>query len=131
MKNSTAKQDKRFRFHAVYMRCITSLVLLISMSDVDARAFDEDEKIDLLLDELLPFISTCTERHDSDYPVFHGCVDWHSAIESELIFLETHPKFEMPYGRAWLLRLTIENVCGRLSCIWSFGAAVRGLCFDA
>jgi hypothetical protein len=32
----------------------------------------------------------------------------YSAIESELIFLETHPKFEMPYGRAWLLRLTIE-----------------------
>jgi hypothetical protein len=79
-------------------------------------------------------------RHDTDHPVFHGCVDWHSAchgvwaliahrgltrdvayapivdalLAPEKIALEAadlgrRPNFEMPYGRAWFLRLALED----------------------
>ncbi|MHC5038968.1 MAG: DUF2891 family protein, partial [Planctomycetota bacterium] len=72
-------------------------------------------------------------REDTEHPVFHGCIDWHSSvhghwalfriarilpgqqagavgaddslsekgIEAEIRFLRSHPRFEMPYGRAW------------------------------
>src|SRR4029077_11423775 len=79
-------------------------------------------------------------RHDTAHPVFHGCVDWHSAchgiwaliayqglsgsekhaslVDSLLVpsgltieaaDLVKRPAFEMPYGRAWFLRLAIED----------------------
>jgi hypothetical protein len=89
-------------------------------------------------------------RHDTDHPVFHGCVDWHSACHGvwaliahrgltrdtayvslvdslltpaglvrEAADLDRRPTFEMPYGRAWFLRLALEdrliNGSGRLS----------------
>jgi hypothetical protein len=78
----------------------------------------------------------CTQRQDTGHPVFHGCVDWHSAahgawalvtyqsltgdkryaaqvdalmnreaLAAELADLKGNPGFEMPYGRAWFLRL--------------------------
>jgi hypothetical protein len=79
-------------------------------------------------------------REDTEHPVFHGCIDWHSSvhghwalfriarilpgqqagavgaddslsekgIEAEIRFLRSHPRFEMPYGRAWFLRLAME-----------------------
>jgi hypothetical protein len=79
-------------------------------------------------------------KHDTIHPVFHGCIDWHSAchgvwaliahrgltgsnqhtalvdsllmpvlLAQEAEDLATHPDFEMPYGRAWLLRLVLED----------------------
>jgi hypothetical protein len=79
-------------------------------------------------------------RHDTEHPVFHGCVDWHSAchgvwaliahqgltgdaahattvdslltpekIALEAVDLGRRPNFEMPYGRAWFLRLALED----------------------
>lgn len=81
----------------------------------------------------------CVVRNDTDHPVFHGCIDWHSSVhgvwsivavgsalhdnkliekattllnprdlETERQFLQDHPKFEMPYGRAWFLRLAVD-----------------------
>jgi hypothetical protein len=85
-------------------------------------------------------ISVCVQRQDSSHPVFHGCMDWHSAAHGlwalsayawathdnryeplvrsiltpaglvlEDKFLTEHPDFEMPYGRAWFLRLAIDR----------------------
>lgn len=84
-------------------------------------------------------IAICVQRHDTENPVFHGCIDWHSSvhgtwalvayswatgdqqykpivdaeldpalIEKERQHLDTDLKFEMPYGRAWFLRLAID-----------------------
>jgi hypothetical protein len=76
-------------------------------------------------------------RRDTEHAIFHGCVDWHSAvhghwalltaarlagdeglrgfvlerlagIEAERKFVAADPAFEMPYGRAWFLRLATE-----------------------
>jgi hypothetical protein len=80
------------------------------------------------------------QRHDTSHPVFHGCIDWHSACHGiwallahrsitlnaryerlvddllmptlllqEAADLAERPDFEMPYGRAWLLRLALED----------------------
>lgn len=79
-------------------------------------------------------------KHDTIHPVFHGCIDWHSAchgvwallaherltgdkshsgvvdallmpdlLAREAADLGEHPDFEMPYGRAWFLRLALED----------------------
>jgi hypothetical protein len=84
-------------------------------------------------------IAKCVIRHDTGYPIFHGCIDWHSGVHGyyaltavaratadrklldwiteqldprliarERIALSTNRDFEMPYGRAWFLRLAIE-----------------------
>lgn len=86
-------------------------------------------------------IAACVVRHDTAHPVFHGCLDWHSAVHGhwalmaldralpdftvptevqsafagnailqELVLLKRDPEFEMPYGRAWFLRLAIEHM---------------------
>ena len=80
------------------------------------------------------------QRHDTEHPAFHGCIDWHSAchgawallahraltgdakyepliddvlmpgkIALEGSDLTARPQFEMPYGRAWFLRLALED----------------------
>ena len=85
--------------------------------------------------------SMCFARTDTHNPVFHGCVDWHSAahgawalsryqhvtddrrydaqleaefipadIAAEAAHLTADPRFEMPYGRAWFLRLAVERM---------------------
>lgn len=84
-------------------------------------------------------IAACVVRHDTGNPVFHGCIDWHSAVHGvwaltaytwatgdrqyrpliesllqksalaeEKEHLDRNPRFEMPYGRAWFLRLAID-----------------------
>lgn len=80
----------------------------------------------------------CVAKTDTAHPVFHGCVDWHSAvhgiwaliaysritndfryapeihdilnarIDEERSYLAQNANFEMPYGRAWFLRLAID-----------------------
>ena len=83
----------------------------------------------------------CFAREDTPEPIFHGCVDWHSAshaawalsfyqrntgdtryaaqleaeftpadIAAEATRLRNNPRFEMPYGRAWFLRLAVERM---------------------
>ncbi len=89
------------------------------------------------LENLAITIAECIERKDTDHSIFHGCIDWHSAvhghwallrlyratgdstwlhlvedsIDDQMLVLERsllreHPRFEMPYGRAWFLLLT-------------------------
>lgn len=84
-------------------------------------------------------IAVCVQRHDTQNPAFHGCIDWHSsvhgtwalvayswatgdtrykslvdaeldpaALAAERSHLVADPTFEMPYGRAWFLRLAID-----------------------
>ncbi len=85
-------------------------------------------------------IAACVQRHDTDNPAFHGCIDWHSSVHGtwaltaygwatgdtryralvdgllapaliaqERKHLAANPRFEMPYGRAWFLRLAIDH----------------------
>jgi Protein of unknown function (DUF2891) len=85
-------------------------------------------------------VAMCSARHDSNYPAFKGCIDWHSAVHGiwaltayeratgdrqysplvssilnpdalklERKHLRQSPQFEMPYGRAWFLRLAIDH----------------------
>lgn len=84
-------------------------------------------------------IRACVARRDTGHEVFHGCIDWHSAVHghwaltaaarltgdaalkefvsrrlrpegiaAERALLAQSPSFEMPYGRAWFLRLAVE-----------------------
>jgi hypothetical protein len=98
-----------------------------------------ENKSQIALELTIP-IAECVGRNDTDHPVFHGCIDWHSSVhgtwaliaysratgdrryesliaqtldrkrlERERSWLADHPDFEMPYGRAWFLRLAIEH----------------------
>ena len=90
------------------------------------------------LHELLGCICEELEQKDNTYPLFYGSWDWHSCVhgywaslwlsqyledeqknewlirrieeglQQELDMLEKQPSFELPYGRAWLLRLILE-----------------------
>ena len=88
--------------------------------------------------ELAPIIAEQIARRDTKHDVFHGCIDWHSAVHGhwallriarvlgraelgaeidgrfgaialEAELLAKRPTFEMPYGRAWFLRLASEH----------------------
>jgi hypothetical protein len=89
--------------------------------------------------ELAESVLPAVGRRDTDHAVFHGCIDWHSAVHghfallaayrvtgyeryrravdesltpqgiaAEAAYLRREPRFELPYGRAWLLRLAVE-----------------------
>ncbi len=106
------------------------------MSDVAARfrAFQAEAPHWLALLAQVP--AKHVLRHDTAHPAFHGCIDWHSAchavwallaardpqydaivdnvlmpakLAAEAADLAARPQFEMPYGRAWLLRLALED----------------------
>lgn len=88
---------------------------------------------------LVALPQACVRRRDTAHPLFHGCIDWHSAVHGtwalvaatritgdrryvdeatalldpaaiarERAWLAAHPQFEMPYGRAWFLRLAAD-----------------------
>jgi hypothetical protein len=89
--------------------------------------------------ELADAAAACVRRRDTAHAVFHGCIDWHSAVhgtwalvaaseitgdsryldearrlldpialERERKDLKARPEFELPYGRAWFLRLAAD-----------------------
>lgn len=89
---------------------------------------------DRVANDFSEVIKKCVGRVDTNHILFHGCIDWHSSVhgnwalfalsnaglgpqrrfsleafDAEMAFLMTRPKFEFPYGRAWLLRLAIEG----------------------
>jgi hypothetical protein len=101
-------------------------------------AFIQKNRSEIALDLTKP-IQTCVKQYDTEHPVFHGCIDWHSAVhatwaliaytnmtgdkrylddidkilnqrglEEEQKFINKNEDFEMPYGRAWFLRLAME-----------------------
>lgn len=103
-----------------------------AVSDIAAARVD-------IARDLAGTIAKCVVRHDTAYPIFHGCIDWHSGVHgyyaltavaratadrklldwiserldpgliaAERRALAADPGFEMPYGRAWFLRLAIE-----------------------
>jgi hypothetical protein len=90
--------------------------------------------------DLVETILTSVTRRDTSHDIFHGCIDWHSAVHgvwalvaygrmtgdtscdllleellrperlaAERALLHGNPDFEMPYGRAWFLRLAREH----------------------
>ncbi|MBI3553272.1 MAG: DUF2891 family protein [Elusimicrobia bacterium] len=92
-----------------------------------------------MLEGLARPAADCVARRDTSSAIFHGCVDWHSAVHAfaalsrytsltgdrryaalidgaltpkglkeELRSLKQSPSFEMPYGRAWFLKLDVE-----------------------
>jgi hypothetical protein len=93
-----------------------------------------------VLDRLAPIIEEQIARRDTRHDVFHGCIDWHSAVHghwallriarvlerpelaarvdalldprrigAEAKWFDRYNEFEMPYGRAWFLRLAVEH----------------------
>ncbi|MEC9368504.1 MAG: DUF2891 family protein [Pseudomonadota bacterium] len=94
---------------------------------------------DRIVAALIEPIRDCVIRRDTRHEIFHGCIDWHSAVHghwaliaaarltgdanlsdlvlrrlapeavaAEQAFLARNPSFELPYGRAWFLRLALE-----------------------
>src|ERR1700694_3172508 len=90
-----------------------------------------------MLHDFAEQIRGAVARRDTEHAIFHGCIDWHSAvhghwalltvarlsgdealrsfvierlaaIEAERRLIAADPAFEMPYGRAWFLRLAAE-----------------------
>jgi hypothetical protein len=90
--------------------------------------------------ELVEPVRAAVARRDTGHAAFHGCIDWHSAVQGawalaayrrmtgdplgdalleetlrpeklaqERTLLSARPGFEMPYGRAWFLRLAREH----------------------
>jgi hypothetical protein len=114
--------------------------LLVAAQDAPADEPAAPPDVTAALHMMAESISAAVERKDTDHPVFHGCIDWHSAVHGhwallciarvtsehddsaawvlasldpegiaeEADHLGREPDFEMPYGRAWFLRLAIE-----------------------
>jgi hypothetical protein len=110
------------------------------MSDVSARFRAFQLEVPHWVELLAQIPARHVQRHDTNHPAFHGCIDWHSAchatwallahraitgdakyesivdkillpakIVAEGADLAARPQFEMPYGRAWFLRLALED----------------------
>ncbi|MGZ5933320.1 MAG: DUF2891 family protein, partial [Rhizomicrobium sp.] len=110
------------------------------MSDVAARLRAFQTEVPHWVDLLAQIPARHVQRHDTNHPAFHGCIDWHSACHAtwallahraltgdtryeglvdrilmpaklalEAADLAARPQFEMPYGRAWFLRLALED----------------------
>jgi hypothetical protein len=129
--------------HGWFHTCFIILALVMPSAiradePSDVRAVPERNA---MLEKLADSIKTAVRKTDTAYPVFHGCIDWHSAVHghwallriaattgtddaladwvvaaltpdgivAEAGYLRDHPQFEMPYGRAWFLRLAIED----------------------
>lgn len=129
-----------------YMAKFIQLILLLSIfnssyslcNDSDL-AIESDLNLENFLIEYSESAMRCIERLDTNHPIFHGCIDWHSAVhahwalirsyrftrnhgylqavqssfegdglQKEKKFLLERPDFEMPYGRAWFLKLACE-----------------------
>ncbi len=120
---------------AVFLGCAPPLA-----GELDSPALKSfGQKRAALALELSKPIADCVARSDTGNPVFHGCVDWHSAVHGvwalsaytwatgdqryrplieqllrapllaqEKEHLDRDLMFEMPYGRAWFLRLAID-----------------------
>lgn len=109
-------------------------------------SLDDNDKWESFLKNRNTYIKTLAysiieniKKQDSSYPIFHGCIDWHSAVHGhwallrayrmtkgmdffdavtnsineegmykEYTMLQLNPNFEMPYGRAWFLKLIME-----------------------
>ncbi len=117
-------------------------LLVAGRGGVGAGTPEEDKAVrDAFLDRLVPIVRAGIARADTEHVVFHGNVDWHSAVHGhwallrvarvtgrhaeaaadadrslapeglakEAAYLDANPAFEMPYGRAWFLRLAIEH----------------------
>lgn len=122
-------------------------VLAIFIPAATALAREQDPRLTTFLAErprmaaaLAEPVASCVARQDTRHPVFHGCIDWHSAVHGtwaliaytrttgdqryrpliertldpnrlaqERRDLAGDPHFEMPYGRAWFLRLAMDH----------------------
>jgi hypothetical protein len=121
---------------------VVLLVLGVGTATSSTAAPEEGRRLDrdAFLERLVPILVAGIQRKDTPHAVFHGDVDWHSAVHGhwailrlarttgkhaeaaeradlslepanlalEAKHLREHPSFEMPYGRAWFLRLAIE-----------------------
>ncbi len=56
-----------------------------SVADPDWQAFEAQRSA--RLQELVPPVEQCVARNDTQHPVFHGCVDWHSAVHGHWALL--------------------------------------------
>ncbi len=54
------------------------LVLGLTFVSVKATAYDRVS----ILREMEPRIASCLRRRDTGHTIFHGCVDWHSAVHA-------------------------------------------------
>lgn len=110
------------------------------MSSALSRLSEFQAQVPHWVDLLAQVPAENVQRHDTQHPAFHGCIDWHSAchgtwallahraltgdskyaaivdsiltpakLTMETEDLAARPQFEMPYGRAWFLRLALED----------------------
>src|SRR5262245_46467040 len=101
---------------------------------------------------LAPIIEEQIARRDTGHDIFHGCIDWHSAVHGhwallriarvlgmrelgervsarfepgqvarEARLLDQRREYELPYGRAWFLRLASEHAR------WGGGDGLRAM----
>lgn len=117
--------------------CAASLQSIVAAPVDELAAFQS--RRERVAQALAEPIAACVARRDTQHPVFHGCIDWHSSVhgtwaltaytwatgdaryraliqrtldperlKQERAYLARNPEFEMPYGRAWFLRLAID-----------------------
>jgi hypothetical protein len=128
--------SKALRHCCVVVAWMIPLILLADEPGALRPLADRNQ----MLETLAESIGTAVRRTDTLHSIFHGCIDWHSAVHghwalmriaattgkddqlanwvvaaltpdeiaAEAKYLRQHPDFEMPYGRAWFLRLAIE-----------------------
>ena len=126
-------------------RCMVSLTAILvagteAGADMPALLAPLQQQKEVVAADLARQAAYCSQRRDTQYPAFKGCIDWHSAVHgvwalvayeratgdrqySSLVssilarealareqdHLRQSPQFEMPYGRAWFLRLAIDH----------------------
>lgn len=122
-----------------FISTLVAMFLVPALWAAPSEWTDFEGKRIVLLQELVPLVEICVGKEDTRHAVFHGCVDWHSAVHGhwallrvsrvtgderllnivrssmqpaamrhESEFLTANPRFEMPYGRAWFLKLIKE-----------------------
>ncbi len=66
------------------MKKIVFLILIFS-STILCSAVENKENKEIA--QLAYIVKQCIDRHDTQSPVFHGCIDWHSAVHAHWALL--------------------------------------------
>ncbi len=131
-----------------WLLLLSALLCLCGMLTAQHNVAEDNDwseflaKRTLYIEKLSKSVVAAVNRTDTGYPIFHGCLDWHSSVHGywallraskyvtpgkkkqyiefvknsfaasgvaqEKTFLSKRANFEMPYGRAWFLRLEME-----------------------
>ena len=79
-------------------RCFIAACLFAALVLTSANASADD--MTAALNTMADSISAAVERTDTDHPVFHGCIDWHSAVHGHWALLRIARATGGPAARA-------------------------------